>query len=138
MTADTSPTSSATGSSGAPTARLAMVTLDCADPRAEAAFWSAVLGWDVAAVEDEYGMLTGPSSALGFGQVPDYEPPAWPNPRGTKQFHFDLAVDDIPAMEARCVQLGASVPDDQPGETWRVLLDPAGHPFCLTDAKNWG
>jgi hypothetical protein len=30
------------------------------------------------------------------------------------------------------------VPDEQPGETWRVLLDPAGHPFCLTDAANWG
>jgi catechol 2,3-dioxygenase-like lactoylglutathione lyase family enzyme len=134
MTTDTSPATT----TGSPTARLAMVTLDCADPRAEAAFWSALLGWDVAAVEDEYAMLTGPSSALGFGLVPDYEPPAWPNPAGTKQFHFDLAVDDIPAMEARCVELGASVPDDQTGETWRVLLDPAGHPFCLTDAKNWG
>ena len=28
--------------------------------------------------------------------------------------------------------------DPQPGETWRVLLDPAGHPFCLTDAAAWG
>lgn len=134
----TSGTTGTTGSSEAPTARLAMVTLDCADPRAEATFWSAVLGWDVAAAEDEYAMLSGPTSALGFGQVPGYEPPAWPNPAGSKQFHFDLAVDDISAMEARCVELGASVPADQPGETWRVLLDPAGHPFCLTDVANWG
>ena len=29
-------------------------------------------------------------------------------------------------------------PDEQPGETWRVLLDPSGHPFCLTLAANWG
>ena len=35
-----------------PAARLAMLTVDCADPRASAAFWSAMLGWDVAAVED--------------------------------------------------------------------------------------
>jgi len=28
--------------------------------------------------------------------------------------------------------------DPQPGETWRVLLDPSGHPFCLTLASNWG
>ena len=37
-----------------------------------------------------------------------------------------------------CVELGATLPDEQPGETWRVLLDPSGHPFCLTQAANWG
>ena len=31
-----------------PVARLAMITLDCADPEASARFWSAMLGWDVA------------------------------------------------------------------------------------------
>lgn len=134
-TGSTGPTES---TATAPTARLAMMTLDCADPRAEAQFWSAVLGWEIAAAEDEYAMLTGPTTALGFGLVPGYAAPAWPNPSGSKQFHFDLAVDDIPAMQQRCVALGAVVPDDQPGETWRVLLDPAGHPFCLTAAANWG
>ena len=122
------------------TTQLKMTTLDCADPRAEAAFWSALLGWSVVAAEDEYAMLVpadgGP--ALGFGRVEAYEPPAWPNDRGSKQFHFDLKAGDIAAAERRCVELGATVPDDQPGETWRVLLDPAGHPFCLTDAANWG
>ena len=118
---------------------IAMVTLDCADPRAEAAFWSALLGWEVAAVEDEYAMLKGPESVLlGFGAVPDYAPPGWPNENGSKQFHFDLKVDDLDAGEQRCRDLGATVPADQPGETWKVLLDPAGHPFCLTLAANWG
>ncbi|MDN5762897.1 MAG: VOC family protein [Microlunatus sp.] len=116
---------------------IAMVTLDCPDPRIEARFWSELLDWEIAAVEDEYAMLKGPDSLLlGFGQVPDYQPPGWPN-HGSKQFHFDVKVSDIPAAERRCVELGASVPDDQPGDTWRVLLDPAGHPFCLTDAANW-
>ena len=121
------------------TAAIAMVTLDCADPRVEATFWSELLGWHIIAVEDEYAMLKGPEwAALGFGQVPDYLPPGWPNERGSKQFHFDLKTDDIAATEQRCLELGATVPDEQPGETWRVLLDPAGHPFCLTDAANWG
>ena len=121
------------------TVALAMVTLDCADPRAEATFWSELLGWDILAVEDEYAMLKGPdSAALGFGKVPDYGPPAWPNDHGSKQFHFDLKAADIAAAERRCVELCATVPDEQPGETWRVLLDPAGHPFCLTDAASWG
>jgi hypothetical protein len=31
------------------------------------------------------------------------------------------------------LELGAAKPDFQPGEDrWRVLLDPAGHPFCIT------
>ena len=45
---------------------------------------------------------------------------------------------DKAAAEQRCIALGASVPEQQPSETWRVLLDPAGHPFCLTNAANWG
>ena len=47
-------------------------------------------------------------------------------------------VDDLDAGVASCVELGATFPDEQPGETWRVLLDPSGHPFCLTQAANWG
>ncbi|OZC88713.1 glyoxalase [Rhodococcus sp. 06-412-2C] len=121
-----------------PVATLKMVTLDCADPAANATFWSSLLGWSVVHSEQEYAMLQGPSSALGFGRVNDYQPPPWPNANGSKQFHFDLAVEDLDAAAAAAVQLGATLPDDQPGETWRVLLDPAGHPFCLTNAANWG
>lgn len=121
------------------TPELKMITLDCADVPAEATFWSELLGWQLAHVQDEYAMLTGPTgqAALGLGQVADYQPPGWPNERGSKQFHLDLACADIAAAEARCVELGGTVPDDQPGETWRVVLSPAGHPFCLTDAANW-
>lgn len=120
-------------------ARLAMVTMDCSEPGAMAEFWGALLGLDIAHQSDDYAMLTGGSGpALGFGRVEGYEPPAWPNPNGSKQYHLDVAVEDIPAAEGRAVDLGATVADPQPGETWRVLLDPAGHPFCLTDVANWG
>ena len=118
-------------------ARLAMLSLDSADSRADAAFWSAMLGWEVVAVEDDYAMLAGPDHALGFGTVADYQPPGWPNAHGSKQFHLDLAVEDLEAAEARALELGATLADPQPGETWRVLLDPSGHPFCLTRAENW-
>ncbi len=120
-------------------AALKMVTLDSSNVPRDTQFWSAVLGWEVTHAQDEYAMLTGPHGvALGLGSVPDHEPPGWPNARGTKQFHFDLAVDDLDAAVAECVGLGAAFPDEQPGETWRVLLDPSGHPFCLTRAANWG
>ena len=122
-----------------PTARIAMVTLDVAEVKPSVDFWSALLGWEVAASTDDYAMLTGPdgSPALGLGRVDDHQPPSWPDD-GRKQVHLDLAVDDIEAMAERAVELGATLADPQPGETWTVVIDPAGHPFCLTDAKNWG
>lgn len=117
--------------------RLAMVTLDCAKPETSARFWAELLGGEVAHAQAEYAMVTAGAYTLGFGQVTGYSPPRWPNEQGTKQFHFDLACDDIEATEETAVGLGATVADPQPGDTWRVLLDPAGHPFCLTKAENW-
>ena len=32
---------------------------------------------------------------------------------------------------AEVLRLGATKHDHQPGTTFRVFLDPAGHPFCL-------
>ncbi len=120
-----------------PVANLAMITLDCPDPRASAEFWAALLGWEIAVAEDEYAMVNGPVHALGFGRVQGYRAPRWPNEQGSKQFHFDLSVEDIDAAQHRAVGLGATLVPEQPGVTWRVLLDPAGHPFCLTSAENW-
>ncbi len=124
--------------SDTPAVTLGMITIDCADAAVAGEFWSKLMDWDVVASGDGYAMLAGGGHTVGFGSVPDYEPPAWPNEHGSKQFHFDLACADIAATEAKAVGLGATVVDPQPGETWRVLIDPSGHPFCLTDAKNWG
>lgn len=118
---------------------LKMITLDCAEVPPLTKFWSALLGWQVLAEGEGYAMLgDGSGPALGLGAVPGYQPPGWPNENGSKQFHLDLASEDIAADEQRALALGATLADPQPGDTWRVLLDPAGHPFCLTDAANWG
>lgn len=117
---------------------LAMISIDCADASVAADFWSQLMGWDVVASGDGYAMLSGGGHTVGFGSVDDYVAPSWPNQGGSKQFHFDLACEEIATTEQRAVELGATVVDPQPGETWRVLIDPSGHPFCLTDAKNWG
>jgi hypothetical protein len=45
--------------------------------------------------------------------------------------HLDMIVEDLDKGEEVALSLGASKADHQPGETFRVLLDPAGHPFCL-------
>lgn len=124
-------------STTAPVATLTMVTLDAPNAAVLGEFYSSVLGWPIAYTDENYAMLTGPSHALGIGTIPDYQRPSWPDD-GHKQFHLDLTADDIHAAADRCVELGATRAEPQPGETWVVLLDPAGHPFCLSDAKNWG
>ncbi|RNI23046.1 VOC family protein [Flexivirga caeni] len=121
-----------------PTAAIGMVSIDCDDAATMATFYSAVLGWPIAYQGDGYAMLQQDGRRLGFGQTPDYRRPSWPDD-GHKQFHLDLAATDVEATAARCVELGATRPEEQPGgDRWTVLLDPAGHPFCITDLANWG
>jgi hypothetical protein len=45
--------------------------------------------------------------------------------------HLDVIVDDLDAAEAAVLSLGATKHEHQPGTSFRVFLDPAGHPFCL-------
>jgi hypothetical protein len=65
--------------------------------------------------------------------VDDYQPPTWPEPDVPKQIHLDLAVDDLEVAVAEAIGCGATLAAVQPApEARRILLDPAGHPFCLT------
>jgi len=112
-------------------ARFPSIVLDCPDPAALAAFYGAMLDWKVevspgwADVRAEYGQC------LSFQQVEDYAPPRWPGQEVPQQMHLDVIVDDLDAGEAAVLELGATRHQHQPGQTFRVFLDPAGHPFCL-------
>lgn len=111
---------------------LIMVSLDSPDPAAHAEFYHRLLGWDITHSEADYAMISNGTSSLGFGRVDAYHPPQWPDTASAKRYHVDVYVDDLDKAEQQCVAAGARVPDFQPGEgRWRVLLDPAGHPFCL-------
>lgn len=112
-------------------AKLAMVNLDCANPPRQAEFYARVLGWEVTHSQDEYAMVSGAGTSVGFGRMEPYAAPKWPDPDNGKRFHLDLHVDDLDKAEQQCLDLGATKPDFQPGERWRVLLDPDGQPFCL-------
>ena len=119
-----------------PVASLSMLNLDCHDPGAMAAFYAAILGWEVTYSDEEYAMITGGQTSIGFGRVAGFTPPDWPDIASAKRYHLDLQVDDLSRAETACCDLGANVPDFQPGgNRWRVLTDPAGHPFCLSLKK---
>ncbi|MFJ8699822.1 VOC family protein [Streptomyces ardesiacus] len=118
-----------------PAFRYSAVTFDCSDPVELARFWGDVLGLSVTFQTDDFCFLGGKDGApgLGFNRLPDYRPPTWPGTDQEKQAHIDVGTDDLDAGEARLLALGAVKPDFQPQpDRWRVLLDPAGHPFCVT------
>ena len=119
-------------SSDRPVAQLSMVNIDCQDPRQLAAFYGTLLGWETTHSEDEYAMIVGGQTSIGFGRVDNFTPPSWPDEAGAKEFHLDLTVEDLAAAEKLCLELGATLPEHQPGDRWKVLIDPAGHPFCLS------
>jgi hypothetical protein len=45
--------------------------------------------------------------------------------------HLHVIVDDLDAAEAAMPDLGATKHEHQPGTSFPVFLDPAGHPCCL-------
>ena len=69
--------------------------------------------------------------ALSFQRVENYVAPTWPDGITPKQMHLDFEVDDLDEGELHVLRIGARKADYQPGETFRVFLDPVGHPFCL-------
>lgn len=117
-----------------PTIRLLSFDLDCPDPAELARFYGDALDLPVLYRSEDF-VLLGRAGApgLGFIRQTGYQPPAWPDPAHSKQAHLELGVDDLDAAQERMLALGAVLPSFQPRpEVWRVLLDPAGHPFCLS------
>jgi hypothetical protein len=113
-------------------ARYPSIVLDCPDPVALATFYGTMLDWKVttnsagwAEVRADYGQC------ISFQPVEDYQPPQWPGQAIPQQMHLDVIVDDLDNAEAAVIELGAVRHESQPGRTFRVFLDPAGHPFCL-------
>ena len=45
--------------------------------------------------------------------------------------HFEIAVTDLGAAVARAIAAGGRLADHQGRADLLVVLDPAGHPFCL-------
>ena len=60
-----------------------------------------------------------------------YVAPTWPEGPRPQQLHLDFDVDDLDEGEALVLGLGATKAEVQPGRSFRVYLDPVGHPFCL-------
>lgn len=119
-----------------PRLTLTATVLDAPDANELAAFYQRLLGWSVRQDEPGWVALAAPDggAALSFQTELLYRRPVWPVPDGNRQqmmTHLDIEVDDLAVAVRHAVETGATVAEHQPQEDVRVLLDPAGHPFCL-------
>jgi predicted enzyme related to lactoylglutathione lyase len=112
-----------------------------------ARFYGEVFGWEITSRDSPDSRLggsgwvcmSGPPGgpSVSFQAEKWYEPPKWPEVSGAqaKMMHFEVVVDDVEAAVELVVRAGGRVAPTQPTDRdpyeLRVMLDPAGHPFCL-------
>jgi predicted enzyme related to lactoylglutathione lyase len=114
---------------------LAGVVLDSPDPRKLADFYVRLLGWTIVDYEPDWAKLEPPGGGTGlsFQAEPLHVSPVWPTAKAhpQMQIHLDIGVDDLESAVKHAIETGAVLAGHQPLKSVRILLDPAGHPFCL-------
>jgi catechol 2,3-dioxygenase-like lactoylglutathione lyase family enzyme len=120
--------------------RITCVVVDCLDHERLAAFWCAVLGYEVVERSEEGWVEIGPPGQPEKGPVPTVLFQTVPDPTpGKNRVHLDVnATDrDQDAELERLLELGATRADvGQSGtEGWHVLADPEGNEFCLLRSR---
>lgn len=124
--------------------KMYSLTLDCRAPDELAGFYAALLHWDVMILDEDWACTYVPGTEQGaypgllFQRNADYVPPVWPEqPEEQQQMaHIDFAVNDLDHAVQHAIHCGARLADQQFSDNWRVMLDPAGHPFCLCQMKS--
>ena len=120
--------------------RITELVVDSRDPRALAAWWGEVLGYEVLGEEDDGSVEIGPPGQGPHGPQPTllFTPVADPTP-GTLRWHVDVDATDRSQDDElrRLLDLGATPADvGQTGkESWHVLADPEGNEFCLLRSR---
>lgn len=121
-------------------------TVDCKEPYELAKFYAKLLNWEIPYHNEEYACIGAPGIEQGvypgitFQRNTEYIPPVWPEkPEAQQQqqqmAHLDFAVNDLEKAVQYAIQCGATIAEEQFSDGWRVMFDPAGHPFCLCQMK---
>src|ERR687897_3862468 len=105
--------------------------IDTVDPDPLVAFWTALLGTEVAFESESFVWLrrSAPDAiGLAFQTVPEAK-------SGKNRVHVDFVAPDIDEVRARVEELGGSLLFDRSsddGFRWLVLADPEGNEFCVS------
>jgi len=114
------------------------IAFDCPNADELADFYVKLSGWNKEISGDEWaGIRTPQGMLLVFQTVENYVPPVWPWKDGKQQqmAHIDFKVDDLREAEKHALKYGAKKAEIQYYDTSTVMLDPAGHPFCLSTVQ---
>jgi Glyoxalase-like domain len=114
--------------------KITGIALDCGDVDELIDFYARITGAPVFYRSEEFACLNMTTYWLTTQKVDAYAAPTWPESTTPKQFHFEISATDLDEAEAFVLECGAVKSGHQPSgdRSWRVYLDPAGHPFCLT------
>lgn len=113
------------------TGNIHSVVLDSANIEGLASFYTQLAGFKEHYADGDWITLMTPEGyRLAFQNAPDHIAPQWPSQEQPQQFHLDFRTPDMAGDVARAISLGATRLEGG-GETWTVLADPSGHPFCL-------
>lgn len=118
-----------------PYINLDTITLDCDEKHVPALmdFYSQLAGFQVESLDGEFmPTLLGQHIAISFQPVDGYQRPTFPTEERGQQIHLDFFVEDLEEAVAYAKSIGAQEAQKQFGDSWHILLDPAGHTFCLT------
>lgn len=124
----------ATSRSPAPALRFVGTVINAADPDALASFYERLLGWPRFMDDSEWIALRhGDGTAIAFQLAEHAVAPAWPTEPGRPHSltHLDFSTDDLDCAVEHAIEVGATLTGASVVETERVMLDPAGNPFCL-------
>ncbi len=116
-----------------PLITMDLVVLDTPDPPGLARFYADLLGWQIVRTDDDWVTVRGDNgTGLACQLATDFVPPTWPENQVPQQSHLDLDVVDLDEGEAYALSVGArKVAGPIVSDSFRVYLDPSGHPFCL-------
>lgn len=119
------------------------VVLDSDNADELCAFYEKLLGWTRFPGE-EFTVLAnvtqeGFPTWITFQQSDDYVSPVWPvTPNEQQQMaHLDFHVENVEESVGYALSCGATMSNIQCNDGWRVMIDPAGHPFCLLPPPPW-
>jgi hypothetical protein len=105
--------------------KVRTLTIDCADPKKLADFWTAALNYQLKDIDEEGALIfdpTGEGTQILFQIVPEGK-------TVKNRLHFDLRPEDTRDAEVvRLQALGATV---QAQFGWTVMQDPEGNEFCV-------
>lgn len=119
--------------------KLGCVTLDSSNAEEHADFYQRLLGWTIRFTNTDDGskfvgiMSETKEIVLLFQEDDNYTKPVWPSEQGQQQTmaHLDFFTDDLKKDVEHALVCGAKLAETQYSEKWQVMIDPAGHPFCI-------